>query len=344
MKETRVRSRMMSEIEEQPAVLSEFIERMRGSERFPSFLKEGNKVIGVGMGSSLYALNATLPVLRERFAVFQVVRAFEFIYYPFRVKGFDAAVAVSQSGESADTVRVAEVLKANGLPVLAVTNDENSTLARLADDVLVIGAGEEVSSATKTYTATLCALYMLASGGRVAEEMKRVADWVRSMLADDVKERVKEWASSLELEAFYILGTGPNWATAEVAALIIEEKACIPVKGMSAGDFLHGPIETVESGSPVFIILPPDGSSCESLRRLADRLRDLEARLYVVGAGEILNGIPKRNSICIPRGVPEIYSPIPAIIPFQLLAHELALKAGNDPDCFRNMGKVQMTV
>ena len=261
-------------------------------------------------------------------------------------------VAISQSGESTDTNFVLERAKAQGAMTVGITNEPASSLARLADHVLLVRAGKEKSvAATKTYTGQLLAVYLLAHalGAALPEKsLQRIPELAHAALRLD--RDVQAAATRYRfMEHAVVVGRGLNYSNAFEWALKLMETCYVVAERFSSADLLHGPIAMVESAFPAFLFVPP-GPVSGPLLGLIDRLQELRADAFVItdsrnelafkraGRGLVL---PLR----LPAGdPPDVFTPIPYIIPAQLFAAYLAAEKGLNPDQPRALSKVTRTL
>ena len=270
-----------------------------------------------------------------------------FTYYqqPPRLKNA-LVVGISQSGQSPDIVSVVAEGRRQGCLTLAVTNTPDSPLARAAELVLDLQAGQERSiAATKTYTAELLALAMLSSAMEDDEaswiDLGKVPGWVGEALAGEVAipGSVEPYR---DVSRCVVLGRGYNFATAFEWALKLKELTYVEAEPYSTADFQHGPIALVDEGFPVFATAQ-DGPLFESSLELLRTLREDHLASLVV-----ISNNPKALEIAqtpvpMPGGIPEWLTPIVAIVPAQLFVYHLALARGIDPDRPRLIRKVTET-
>ncbi len=254
-------------------------------------------------------------------------------------------VGISQSGEGADINLVLKAARRQGATTLGVTNEPRSTMTRLVDDVFLVRAGKQRSlAATKTYTGQLLLLYLLAAalGSRVAlSEVSKIPERVERALelAGEVKELVEHYRF---MRQCVVVARGLNYANAFELALKLMETCYVVAERFSSADFLHGPIALIERDFPVLIFMPP-GKTLRDLQRLEARLRRLRAKpLVISSAGVRLNR--GTRAIRLPVSIPELYTPIPYIVPGQLFAAFLAQAKGLDPDKPRSLRRVTRTV
>jgi glucosamine--fructose-6-phosphate aminotransferase (isomerizing) len=255
-------------------------------------------------------------------------------------------VGVSQSGQSPDIVSVLAEGQRQGSPTLAITNEPDSPLAQAADFVIDIQAGvERAVAATKTYTAELLAIAMLAVSLKEDAARRRSLDnvpgWVQQMLAQD--EHLKQLTQRYRfMQQCVVLGRGYNYSTAFEWSLKLKELAYVGAEPYSSADFQHGPIAIVEHGFPVMAVLP-DGPVFENMLALLRRLRrDQAAELLVISdRSEALS--LAQSAIALPSDVPEWLTPIVSIVPAQLFTYHLTVAKDFDPETPRIIHKVTET-
>ncbi|MFF3007132.1 SIS domain-containing protein [Kitasatospora sp. NPDC057940] len=251
-------------------------------------------------------------------------------------------VTVSQSGGSPDLVASTKAAREAGAITLAVTNNASSPLAEVSEFHIDVLAGpEKALPATKTYTAELLALYLLVEGlrggdGAAAKELPGLAAGVLSRHAE-VKALAERYRFAQRL---VITSRGYGYPTAREAALKLMETTYIPASPFSGADLLHGPLAMVDNVSPVIAIVP-DGKGGEALQPVLDRLRGRGADLVVVGQQAQVDAASA--GFALPAGVPEEVQPILEILPLQLLAYEVTIARGQDPDAPRALAKVTET-
>jgi glucosamine--fructose-6-phosphate aminotransferase (isomerizing) len=340
---------LLQEIREQPPAILETLEAEKA--KIPQAVRFlGRRGIHfVGMGSSycsgLYA-KYLLQELAQRRS--EAHLASEFIHYPPSLTLNDVFVAISQSGESIETVKAVELLrrKHSHIRILAITNDPESKLAKLSDLTLLTHAGIEKVSATKTFTSTLALLYVLVA--TIAQRSGKISERKRSQLwnhltqsAKILEENFGTWedtANSLadcfaSCRSLMIVGRGLNVVAALQGALIFKEVAKAPTEGMSGGEFTHGPMEALSS--EIGVVVLGGGRTGELQLKLAQRAKAL-------GAG-VLMLTPQRtegvNSIeFVERD--ETLMAFPCNVILNLLTYFTAIKKGLDTDKFTVISKV----
>lgn len=262
-------------------------------------------------------------------------------------------IGISQSGESTDINGYVESAKRCGAFTVGITNNGASTLARLSDEVVPIGAGTEASvAATKTYTAELIAIYCLARalGARIStDDLKALPELVDNQLGFETT--VRELAARYrDMSHAVVVGRGLNYANGLEFALKLMETSYVVASGFSAADFAHGPIAMVERDFPSFVFSLP-GPTAEQTGKLVKRLTDGGADTICIGPADLLAGLPCAHSIELrgrfpsPSGLPEdTFTAIPSIVPGQLFAAHLAESKGLNPDHPRMLSKVTRTL
>jgi len=269
-----------------------------------------------------------------------------------------AVVAISQSGESTDTNMVLERAKAAGAFTVGITNEAESTLARLAHHTFLVRAGKEQSvAATKTYTGQLLCFYLLAhamGASVVREDLQHIPAWASAALdtEDEISRRAERYAF---MQHAVCIGRGLNYANSFEFALKLMETCYVVAERFSSADLLHGPIAMLGNAFPAFLFCPA-GVTWKSTEELLAKLQTLKAEVFLItdrsnpeAARRIV--ATKGASVVIPvdisgkAGLPEdVFTPIPYIIPAQLFAASLAEVKRLDPDRPRTLSKVTQTI
>lgn len=339
---------MLQEIEEQPEVLERTIAAEREKiTRVGDFLrqKDIDLIILVARGSSdnaalfgRYLLEVTtgIPVSLSAPSVFTLYNA------KLRLNRA-LVIGVSQSGEGADINRVLEDAKRFGAFTVAITNEAASSMARIADETLLIHAGREKSvAATKTYTGQMLHFYMLASAvGDRRLDYHRIPEYTREALKlePEVKELVQRYAF---MDNCVVVGRGMNYGNSYELALKLMETCYVVAERFSSADFFHGPLAIVERRFPV-ILFAPKGVTQQSSIDLLNRLQELKADcLSITNDGEAAN--LSSRTLMLPGEIDEFLTPIPFIIPAQLFAAYLSEAKGLDADAPRSLSKVTKTI
>jgi glucosamine--fructose-6-phosphate aminotransferase (isomerizing) len=278
--------------------------------------------------------------------------ASEFRYRSPVITASDAALFVSQSGETADTLAALRHCKAEGAATLGVVNVQGSTIAREVDTALFTQAGPEIGVAsTKAFTAQLAALASLAAGA--ARARGRLDDAGEAELAGALLEAPRRINEALALEPriealahqlvqardVLYLGRGEFFPLALEGALKLKEISYIHAEGYAAGELKHGPIALIEEGSPVVVIAPHNAlfeKTVSSMQEVAARGARVILITDEVGADAV--GSSSADTLVLPRSH-DFIQPIVAAVPLQLLAYHVAALKGTDVDQPRNLAK-----
>jgi glucosamine--fructose-6-phosphate aminotransferase (isomerizing) len=289
-------------------------------------------------GKYLFETRTGLPV------ALAAPSAFTLYGRPPRLDRF-AVLAISQAGTSRDVVEVIAEARRQGSVTVALTNHPDSALATEAAHVVELSAGEERSvPATKTYTASLLVLALLADAlepdWAFQAALREVPGAMRTVLGG--AEALRPLVAELEgADRLAVLGRGYNLATALEVGLKLMEVAYVVPEAKSVADFLHGPIAIVEPGFPA-VLLEADGPAAPEMVELADQLRQRQARVLRIGDGAGGAG-PDDLSVRLDTGLPEPLTPLTLAVAGQLLTAGLAEARGVDPDNPRGLRKVTST-
>jgi glutamine---fructose-6-phosphate transaminase (isomerizing) len=248
---------------------------------------------------------------------------------PPRLEG-QAVIGISQSGESPDVIAVIEEARRQGCVTLAITNKTDSKLALAAKLVLPMEAGPELSvPASKTYTASLIALALISQAMDPDPAFEAALATVPQAIARTLEreDELSALVPPLLGPRAVVLGRGFNFSTAEEIALKLSETSYVLARAWSVADFEHGPIAIMEAGLPVVLV---DGGGV-----VASDLDSVRARLEAKGCSVL--------HLFDVSGLPEELTPIPLAVLGQLLAHQVAVARGFDPDRPRAIQKVTRT-
>jgi glucosamine--fructose-6-phosphate aminotransferase (isomerizing) len=318
----------------------------------PAAVREIQRIVLLACGTSYHAAIVGRFMLERLTGIpCEVDLGSEFRYRDAVVGPETLVVALSQSGETADTLGAVKAARAKGAPLLAITNVVGSALSREATGVLYTHAGPEIGVASsKTFAATLTACYLLAlylgrqRGALTPEEgRKRMQDLLeipRLMeVALDLDAQVAELARQLfHYQNFLYLGRGIHYPIALEGALKLKELSYIHAEGYPAGEMKHGPIALIDEGMPVVALTPRDGTYDRMLGNVEEvRARDGKV-IAVAHAGDREIGAKADHVIAVPSTV-DLLSPILMVIPLQLLAYHVAVRRGCDVDQPRNLAK-----
>jgi len=306
-------------------------------------LRQGKfrSVVLTGMGSSFHGLNPLLLQLTEARIPVSLAETSELIYYRRTLLDPKSlVVAVSQSGRSAEIIRLLEINRGRS-PIIAVTNTADSPLARRSEAAVLTHAGEEISVSCKTYVSTLLALKFLGDQlcdvplTRARKELMSAVSPVAHYLAA-WKQNVKQMLGKLHgIRQLFLAGRGPSLAAVGTGALILKESTQFPSEGMSSAAFRHGPFEMLSPETFVLIFAGP--AKTQSLnKRLFDDVRQRDGR------AEYVDQLAAGSPFAIPRVSPSLL-PIIEILPVQMLTLALAAMTGRQPGQFRFATKITST-
>jgi glucosamine--fructose-6-phosphate aminotransferase (isomerizing) len=347
---------MLKEIHEQPLCLRN---TLRLQEQYldlmTTFLDRAGEVFLVACGTSYHAcLAASYMFSKLAMLATHPIIASEFVEQHGRAINIDSVLlAVSQSGETADTLEAVECARQRAATVLGLTNVIGSTLTRVARAYVCQQSGPEIGvAATKTFTSQLSVLSQLAlrlakKRGKVShveieqleEKLEQIPDIVEKVIEaeeDKIKQLAKKYRDK---RCFFFLGRGVSSASALEGRLKLLEIAYAPALAYPAGESKHGPISLIEPGFPVIFICPKD----DTRKTIVGNIMEMKARgasiIAVVEEGDEDIKSLADDYIEIPSGMPEVLSPIPYVTPLQLFAYYMAVERNCDPDQPRNLAK-----
>jgi glutamine---fructose-6-phosphate transaminase (isomerizing) len=318
-------------------------------------LRDIDKVIIIACGTSFYAgLVAKYAIEHWTRIPVEVELSSEFRYRDPILTHSTLVVAISQSGETADTLQAIRHARAQRSWVLAICNTNGSTIPRESDAVIYTHAGPEIGVAsTKGFLTQLVACYLLAlylaqlKGTRYGEEIAQVLDQLESMPAHiqavlDQREAVYALARQhVDTRSVLFLGRHAGYPVALEGALKLKELAYLHAEGFAAGELKHGPIALIEQGMPVLCVVPPKGRD-QLHGKMLSGIQEVRARgartICLAESGDDSIGDYADELIPLPR-VPVLLQPLVAVVPLQLFACELASVMGHDVDQPRNLAK-----
>ncbi|MCO4772088.1 MAG: glutamine--fructose-6-phosphate transaminase (isomerizing) [Deltaproteobacteria bacterium] len=353
---------MLKEIHEQPRSILRGLrgrfEREYGDARLgglnltPREFFDIRRITLVACGTSYHAALAASYVLEDLARVPSNVEiASELRYRNPIVDAKTLYLAVSQSGETADTLAAMKEVQRKGGKVLGIVNVVGSTIARQSDGGIYIRSGPEVAVAsTKAYTSQLLALVLLAlkigrmrdvsagEGRELLEALEALPEQLRSVL-DEGEQAMTKLAGELAHAPFVLfLGRGINYPTAMEGALKLKEVSYIQCEGLAAAEMKHGPIALISDGTPVIFLCPMDQLHEKTLSNM-EEVKARKGRVIAVGnPGDERVQALADVFIEVPRTHP-LLSPFLMVAPLQQLAYHTALQLGRDVDKPRNLAK-----
>ena len=318
----------------------------------PDTVRGIERVVLVACGTAFHAAMLGRTMLEKLAGIpSEIDLGSEFRYRDALIGPETLVVAVSQSGETADTLGAVKAARLKGCPILAITNVVGSALAREATGVLYMHAGPEIGVAsTKAFSTMIVATYLLGlwlgrqRGAITAEDVKkRIQDLVE---IPRLVEKTLELDGQIAVMArdlvgardFLYLGRGVQFPIALEGALKLKELSYIHAEGYAGGEMKHGPIALIADRLPVVALAPRDGS----YERMLGNIEEVRARdgqvIAVVHAGDRAVASKAQHVIEVPACA-DLLAPLITVIPLQLLAYHIAVRLGCDVDQPRNLAK-----
>jgi glucosamine--fructose-6-phosphate aminotransferase (isomerizing) len=356
---------MLKEIAEQPEAVAAtllgrlthdgalMLDEMRLDE---GLLREVDKIVVIACGTAYHAgLIAKYAVEHWANLPCEVELASEFRYRDPILDGRTLVIAISQSGETLDTLMAVQHAREMGARVLAICNTVGSTIAREADAVLYTRAGPEIGvAATKSFLTQLVAVYLVAlylsqvRGTQYGDDVAAVVHELALMPSNVAQvlttmEPVRSIARSLaNVSTVLFLGRHVGYPIALEGALKLKELAYMHAEGFAAGELKHGPIALIEEGVPVVAVVPsPLGRSVLHAKMVANiqEVQARGARTIVIAEEGDEAVVPYADELIRVPVVPTLLQPLVSVIPLQVFACELAVARGNNVDRPRNLAK-----
>jgi glucosamine--fructose-6-phosphate aminotransferase (isomerizing) len=352
---------MLKEIHEQPtAIRDTLVGRTSHSGRLmlddlrigEDTLRDVNKVFVVACGTAFHAgLVAKYAIEHWTRLPVEIDIASEFRYRDPVLDANTLTLAVSQSGETIDTLEAVRHACRQGSRVIAVTNTVGSSIAREADGILYTHAGPEIGvAATKTFATQMVALHLVAlylaqvRGSMFPEEIAEVVGRMHDLpeqvdLAIDLDEEVRELAARYaDARDVIFIGRHTGYPAALEGALKLKEISYIHAEGHPAGELKHGPIALLEEGLPVVAV----ATECHVYSKMLSNIQEVKARgakvIAVATEGDQEIGKYADHVLFVPH-TPELLAPVVVSVPLQLLAYHVGKARGCDVDQPRNLAK-----
>mgnify|MGYP006265636813 CR=1 FL=1 len=315
-------------------------------------IRDIGKVIIVGCGSAFHAgMIAKHGIEHWTRLPVEVELASEFRYRDPIITRDTLVIAISQSGETMDTLMALRHAKEQRAKVISVCNTHGTSIPRESDGVIYTQAGPEIAVAsTKAFLTQIVATYLIGLYIAQTRGIKFI-DEVRDLIEDleamperierylETSERIKELAHEFKsAQSILFLGRHVGYPVALEGALKLKELAYMHAEGFAAGELKHGPIALIEEGTPVLVIMPHPNSVLHD--KMVSNVQEIEAR----GARAIIIAAESDSDITSPRAIripdaPILFQPLLAVIPLQLFAYESAVIRGYDVDQPRNLAK-----
>ena len=321
-----------------------------------SLLPKIDRIIMVACGTAAYAAEVGKYAIESwaRIPV-SVELSHEFRYRDPILTPKTLVVAVSQSGETMDTLMATRYAKEAGATVLSICNTQGATLAREADAVLYTHAGPEVAVAsTKAFTSQIVSMYLLAlhiAGIRNTRSLNELQDTGKNLLklpaqiADVLSntQGIRSLAKAYkDAETVLFLGRNVGFPIALEGALKLKELAYIHSEGFAAGELKHGPIALIEAGQPVIVIVPSPNDPDSLHAKVISNIEEIRSRgakvIAIAEEGDQRVTAHAEEVFFIPK-VQQMLAPVLSVIPLQIFAMELSSAKGLDVDQPRNLAK-----
>ncbi len=356
---------MLKEIEEQPDVLARTaFERLRDAEGDVDFedsfaladeeLAAFHRLRFMAMGTSFHSAVLGKQMLEELAALpGDTLNASEFLYSPRLPEADALTVVISQSGETADSLRAMREVQARGGQVLGVCNVRGSTLDREADHVVLTHCGPEVGVAsTKAFFGQVTALYLLAvrvgrargvldaaAGRGYLDDLRHLRPKLDVLFGAEERAAVEKAAGILEpVDSCLFLGRSLNFPIALEGALKLKEISYIHAEGYPAGEMKHGPIALISPEFPVIAIATP-GRTYEKMLSNIEEVKARDGKVIAVAVQGDERVAALADAVLPVPEVPELLSPLVNVVPLQQLSYEVALRLGREIDQPRNLAK-----
>ncbi len=312
-----------------------------------SAIKSSRRIFLVGAGTAGYAAGQIACFLRKISGIdAQEIKSYEFRNYLPIVSSKDLIIAVSQSGETADTIECLEVFKEKGCKIVSLVNMYGTTISRMSEHEYYTNAGPEICVAsTKVFTSQIAWGYLIAMSltgkYKLAKvRLRELSESLTDIFQPSVFKYIQKICSSIKKnDNFFILGKGENFFIALEGALKIKEISYKHVEGFSAGELKHGVIALVEKGTPVIGIIPSNNNSVEKKETISAMEQVKSRGALTIGIGDPESSKLEIFDYYVSTPCVNTLSSLSNVIPFQLISYFLSLELGNSIDKPRNLAK-----
>ena len=334
---------MIKEINEQATAVRNTLTQKDNIQEIIDDVGDVQRICFVACGTSYHA-SLTGKYLIESLAGIptDVILASEFKYSANTLNDQTLVVFISQSGETADSLKALDVANQTS-KTLGIVNVAGSSITRRAQYVIQTQAGPEIGvAATKTYVAQLTAIYLLSAliskNMELLKEIEKVPEFIDEALGNVelVKEISKRYNYARD---FFYLGRGYSYPTALEGALKLKEITYIHGEGYAAGELKHGPLALIDEGIPVVVVIPPGDNYRKTMSNL-EEVKSRGANVLAIGSADDESLKAKSDEVIpINSDVKEIIAPLVYIVPLQLIAYYITIEKGHDPDKPKNLAK-----
>jgi len=343
----------IKEINEEPKTVKETLKEKVEVEKVVSQIGEIDRICFVACGTSYHASLVGKYLIEDLIGIpTEVLLASEFRHSVKTLTKNTLTIFLSQSGETADTIKALRLAKGNS-KTLSIVNVLGSTISYESDYNIYTLAGPEIGvAATKSYISQLISIYLFTAYlakdknkkegievfNRIMNSLENLEEFVKGILPKE--EQIIEIAEKYkDAPNFFFLGRGLSYPTALEGSLKLKEISYIHAEGYAAGELKHGPLALIDVGVPVVVIIPED----EDYHKSLSNLREVESRgaavIAVASSADKVLGKEVADVIYMDENIDSIISPLTYIIPLQLLAFHISLARGLNPDQPKNLAK-----
>ena len=334
---------MLKEIYEQDIAIKNTLTEKENIKKIVDDIGDINRVVFVACGTSYHA-GLTGKYLLESLKGIptDVLLASEFRYSAKTLDEKTLVIFISQSGETADTLKALDIANETS-KTLAIVNMVGSSMTRKAQYVIQTQAGPEIGvAATKTYVSQLTSIYLfvalLSDNKDLLDKLEKIPNYVKEVIKD--AEVIENMATKYKYaNDFFFIGRGYVYPTALEGALKLKEITYIHGEGYAGGELKHGPLALIKEEVPLVVVLPPG----EDAEKTMNNLKEVKARgadVIAIGAKDDKLLINEANDVYLVNPeIDDIIAPLVYIVPLQLLSYYVALEKGLNPDKPRNLAK-----
>ncbi len=333
---------MIKEIYEEPQVIKDTLSEGEKIHEIVKKFKKFNRIYFVACGTSYHASLVGEYLIESQIGIpTEVTLASEFEYFQKTIDDHTLVIFLTQSGETADTIKALKIAKKKS-ETLAIVNVVGSSITREADHVIYTRAGPEISvAATKTYISQLICIYLLVGylgeDQELLDKLYKIPELAEEIISSEkeIKDIAKKYKNAQD---FFYIGRGFNYPTALEGALKLKEITYIHGEGYPAGELKHGPLALIDQNIPVVGILPPG----EGYTKTYNNLQEISARgadMIILGAENDTMISDVEDKILFNSKIDEKIAPLLYIIDLQLLAYYISIEKGIDPDKPKNLAK-----
>lgn len=333
---------MIKEIYEEPQVIKDTLSESESIHEIVKKFKKFSRICFVACGTSYHASLVGEYLIESQIGIpTEVILASEFEYFQKTTDDHTLVIFLTQSGETADTIKALKIAKQKS-ETLAIVNVVGSSITREADHVIYTRAGPEISvAATKTYISQLICIYLLVAylgeNQEILDKLEKIPEYAEELLKDEDKIHTiaKKYKDAKD---FFYIGRGFNYPTALEGALKLKEITYIHGEGYPAGELKHGPLALIDKNIPVVGILPPGPSYMKTYNNL-EEIRARGADMIILGSKDDQMISEIEDKILFDPEIDEIIAPLLYIINLQLLSYHISVEKGIDPDKPKNLAK-----